>query len=178
MAKVIAAGEQPTAEEGDDGLIALQGLYDQWANDRVFGKMKAVYKVADYTAREQDAVTIDGGFTVTIPDTFNWNGDAGTDRTPRDLACIQVIDRDAGTFQTYVYDMIQWVALNGLSLTDQAPLAIRGADGLAASLALRYAEQFGQGKLTASIVTKAEQFRASFGNARVDAHDCRESVYY
>lgn len=177
MSKVIASGENPEAEEATDGLFALQGMFDQWVTAGVFGIMRDVYKTTDYTAKEQEAITTSGSPTITIPDLFDNECCGEQQRVPRDLACIQIFDRDAQTFRTVIYDRVQWVDIAELELTDECPLAVRGQDGLAASLAVRYVEQFGQGKLTPSVVAKAGQFRAAFGNKRVASRDCGESVY-
>lgn len=171
QARIISPGETPEAEEIDDGLFCLQGMYESWVETGMFGRLADVYKTADYNGLEGEAVTIAGG-NVTVASTFAEDGSTGTDRAPYDLSCIRVFDRDVSTYSTQVYDRFQWVSLTSLTLDAEAPLASRGRDGLAACLAERYVEQFGAGAISTSILRLANNFRMTIslklGSTRPD----------
>ena len=80
----------------------------------------------------------------------------GGDRAPRELSCIVRIVGGVQTSQ--VYHKGAWVALNDLSLTDEAPLADRSVFGLSAALALMIVETFQQGAVSGSVAAMARQF--------------------
>lgn len=143
-AKIIRPGGTLKASEADDGMLQLQALYDQWVIGGMFGTFDAVYKTAAYTAFENEAVTTLGSPAITMPTLLALDGSEGTDRAPKDLACVQIFDTTAGTYVAKVYDLFQWVTLTGLALADTAPLALRSANGLADCLAMYWVESFGQ----------------------------------
>lgn len=133
---IVGLGRVPTAAEATDGMFALQAIYDGWMQGEFFGSMTDVYATSDYEAGEFEKVFADGA-TITLPDTIT---DAnGATRQPNDLAVIGV---NATTWQYYIYDGA-WFETTNLALTSTAPLASRGADGLAALLAMRIAETYG-----------------------------------
>lgn len=155
------AGEQPTGQESTDGLIAIQGMYDAWLAEGMFGRVNDTIISGNYTAAEQDRVINDGGYTVTLPTVITPTVPTGTyypiwpdertwaalqstaTRPPRDLARVDVVASGATT--NYLYDARQraWITLNGLALSSTAPLANRGVLGLAACLSLQLADSYG-----------------------------------
>jgi len=137
-ARVYAAGEEPSAEDMADGLDELQNLYEQWGSGGMFGRLSDVHTNADYEASPGERVVLTEDATVTIPETIY---DDGSDYPPYDLSFIEVIAPDSVT--RYLYSGGRWVEIGALGLDDEAPLANRGRGGLAACLALAYAEEFG-----------------------------------
>lgn len=160
-ARVLAEGEDPTAEQAADGLTALQSLLDGWVTGGMFGALTDVYKSAAYTAKEFERVRKDAAVTITIPDTIE-DPQTGETRTPRDRACIQVVYPSAGTKQSYLYDaqVGDWVQIQSLALTDDTPLQGLGVDGLASVLALDVADEYGV-DVTPSTAAKAARFVAN-----------------
>lgn len=139
-AKVYAAGETPSDEDMSDGMDELQNLYEQWGSNGMFGRLSDVLTNADYEAAPNERVTATDSAVVTIPTTVD---DDGTDFPPFDMAFLEVIDTVAETVTRYIYSNGAWVEISDLTLDDEAPLASRGRGGLAACLALAYAEEFG-----------------------------------
>ncbi len=139
-AKVYAAGETPSDDDMDDGLDELQNLYEQWGANGMFGRLADVLTNADYEAAPNERVTVTDSAVVTIPTTVD---DDGADFPPFDMAFVEVIDTVAVTVSRYLYSNGTWVSISDLTLDDEAPLAGRGRGGLAACLAMAYAEEFG-----------------------------------
>ena len=139
-AKVYAAGETPSAEDMSDGLDELQNLYEQWISNGMFGRLVDVYVSSDYEANPNERVTVTDAAAITIPTTVT---EDGTDYPPFDMAAVEVVDTVALTVSRYLYSSGTWVSIADLALSDEAPLAGRGRGGLAACLALAYAEEFG-----------------------------------
>lgn len=133
QAKIVALGRQPTAKEAEAGMSALQGIYDGWVANGMFGRLTDVTTTEDYTAKEGERIFADGA-TITLPDTIADDDD----RVPRDLACISVND---GTWRTWVWTGA-WTELTGLTLDDDAPLSERDSEGLSALLATYLAEGY------------------------------------
>lgn len=178
---VIPAGVTPSAAEAADGLAALQGMLDGWCRDGLFGRLRDVHVTSDYTAREFQRIRVDGG-TVTIPDLIDTSTDdddygfrpscdpetPGDDdlpdpghRPPRNRAVVITVDPSDESWATWLYegDLGAWTDVSALTLDSQAPLSRVDADGLASSLALLIADQFGAQPQQAT-VAKAARFRA------------------
>ncbi len=124
-------------------MIVLQDLYSSWVANGIFGPLTQVYKTEDYTAKEGERVTTTGSPTITVPDVYTDNDVLDTPRTPYDLSVVQVADTVADTVNTYIYDRTQWVDIEGLVKTDNAPLEGFGVGGLGACLAFELGEFFG-----------------------------------
>lgn len=180
LARVTASGESPTAEEANDGLFAVQGMFDQWVSSGVFGLMTDNYQTQAYSAKEQEIVITDGSPAITIPTLYDADGNVPPNptgqRAPLDIACIQVQDRTAGTTTSYIYDR-GWTEVQALVLTDPMPLASRGQDGLAACVGIRYVETFGVGKVTPMMINLAGKFMGAMQNRRIAAR-APETAYY
>lgn len=172
----ISSGETPQGVEAADAMTALQGLYDQWSADGLFGRVNDVIATANYIAREQDRVINDGGFVITLPLTItpstyttsqNWPNSGAYDygryfvsspRPPLDLAMVQVLSSNTLTRSIYDAQQRLWVTMNNLQLTDNAPLASRGAVGLSSCLAEVIADDYGT-QASASTVRQSTMFR-------------------
>ena len=135
LGRVLPAGEDPENDEAADGLIALQSLYDSWVSGGMFGRLEDVTLTANDNVEEGKRYYVPTGFTLTENPTIAAEDSAdGVERQPRDLAIYESLT-EAGTRTVKVYDRTSWVALTGLALGDNAPLAGRSPMGLAAALA-------------------------------------------
>jgi hypothetical protein len=185
----LRAGEQPTGQEALDGMIAMQAMFDSWTAQGLFGRVNDTIPTSDYTACEQDRVINDGGYTITLPTTITpilptgtyypiwpdertWTAlQSATQRPPRDRARIEIVA--SGTTKRYLYDARTraWVRIDGLALTDTAPLANRGALGLSACLAGLIADSYGE-QVSPSTARQAALFMwglsARYDGQRVD----------
>lgn len=130
--KVLAPGDTPTDDEINDGMAALQSLYDGWVAGATFGRLTDVYKDAAYTAKERERVTSPSDVTIAFPDTVE-DAQNGGQRAPRDLSLIETIT--GGVRVVKIWDRTSWVSLLDLTLDTAAPLSNRGAWALAAVLA-------------------------------------------
>lgn len=140
--RILASGGTPTSAETEDGMTALQSLYDEWRTGGMFGTLTDVYLDSDDTAEEGKRYYVAAGVTLTDA-TSAYEDECGNIRQPRDMALYESFD---GTTQTAkLYDRTAWVDLLGLESTDEAPLSGRNASGLAACLALSggFADLFG-----------------------------------
>lgn len=155
MSGVIPRGEEPEAAELRDGLIVLQSIYSTWLAGGMFGRLKDVYSEDDYDAGEGERITVDDA-TITIPTTFD-DADGGS-RAPREYATIVVVTSTGET--QYLFSGGQWVDLGNLEAGDNAPLANLGANGLAACLAVAYADEFGA-QVGPGTVLQARNFKTA-----------------
>ena len=184
----LRAGEVPIASEAADGMVTLQSMYDMWVSDGLFGRLYDTIASAAYTAKEQDRVINDGGYSITLPATIIATAPMGTytprypderiwtalqtsiPRPPRDLALIEVIE--SGATKRFLYSTLlrSWMRLDSLTLTQGAPLALRGAAGLACCLAEQMADEYG---VTAppGVVRQSSMYRwglsSKYNSARV-----------
>lgn len=171
LARVIPLGRDPKASEIEAGMTILQGMYDGMVTGGMFGRLTDVYVSEDYTAKEGERITADN-VTVTIPATVQ---DEGRVRAPRDLACVSVVTD--GVLTNVVHTGGTWEVLTNLALDDTAPFATRGKDGLAALLALYFAEAFGT-SLGPAFTRRANEFRGSLSYKLGSTDAPREGVYY
>ena len=136
MAGIVDREDDPTAAELRDGMFVLQNLYDSWLTGGMFGRLTDVYEPGDYEAGEGERVYLDAGSTLTLP------AEIDNDRKPRDLAAIEGFI-SGGSRVAYIWDRTAWVQINDLDENDEAPLSNRGVNGLAACVAVHYADEFG-----------------------------------
>jgi hypothetical protein len=136
MTGVVPREDDPTAPELRDGLTVLQTLYDSWLTGGMFGRLTDVYEPGSYEAGEGERVFLDTGGTLTLPTEID------SDRKPRDLVAIEGFV-SGGTRVAYIWDRTAWVQITDLAEADEAPLSNRGVNGLAACLAVAYADEFG-----------------------------------
>lgn len=173
MTGIVALGDVPTADEAEFGMEALQSMYDAWVEGGMFGRLNDVYKTVAYEAKEQDRVIAPAGVNVTLPATIE---SVEGERAPRELSCVVTII--GGAQASTIYHKGAWLGLNGLELTDPAPLADRGAFGLSAALALMIAETFGQGSVSASVANAARQFLGGLSMKLGATPRPSETVYF
>lgn len=153
LSRVIPLGSNPKAKESEAGLTVLQGIYDGMFADGQFAKLTDVYTTENYTAQENERIHA-ATATVTLPATV----DEYEPRKPRDLSAVVVISNTGQ--RNHVFSGGAWETCHGLTLDSTAPLASRGKDGLAALLAMYFAEAFGT-QLGPMWVNRGNQFRAS-----------------
>lgn len=161
MAGIVGKGREPKARELDDGMFALQGLFDGWFAGGMFGRLTDYYAEGGYEAEVGQRVFYTGT-APTLPELVD------SVHPPRDLAAIEF--NNASGRGAHIWDRSGWVRIDALDADDDAPLALRGAEGLAACLAASIAEEYGA-PLTASVVSKASNFRT---NLRLNAGAERE----
>lgn len=143
-AKIIRPGAQLKANEAEDGLSALQGLYELWVSNGLFGRLVDTIVEEDTTATPGQRIRVDGDYTIDLPWTTE---DGGYTYPPYDLALIEIIYTDPETvreLQLYEAGRAAWVELQAVGLSDEAPLASRSRMGLADALAVYWAESFGE----------------------------------
>lgn len=169
QARVVGVGRAPRAVEAQEGLVALQSMYDKMFADGLLGPFKEVYATADYTAGENERIIADNA-TITIPDNIE---DGGEVRTPKDLSAVVVVTDIAR--RHYVFSLGRWERADSLALDSAAPLAQRGASGLAAALALEYAEMFGASLLPAT-TRAALRFKGALSHRFSEAR--QDNEYY
>lgn len=153
-ARVYAAGETPSDDDMNDGLDELQNLYEQWGTGGMFGRLADVRTDVAYDANPNERVTATSSAVITLPTTVENDGET----SPYDTAFIEVVDTVASTVTRYIYENGAWVNISGLTLASAAPLSGRGRDGLAACLAIPFAEEFGQ-QVGAGVVRQAASFK-------------------
>lgn len=167
QARIVPLGRDPSSKEAEAGLSALQGMYEGWVSGSMFGRLKDVYETSDYDANPGERIHADG-FTVTLPLTVE-----DETETPRDLAVISVYN---GGWVNWIWDGA-WVNLTALTLDDDAPLASRDREGLAAALAGYLAEGFG-GEIGPQTARRAARFESSLSLKLGSTQDATAPSYY
>lgn len=168
QARIVGIGRTPRAAEADEGLSALQSLYDSMFADGPLGPFTDVYATANYTAKENERIIADNA-TIIIPDTITLDGVV---RTPKDLTAVVVITNT--TKLQYVFSLGRWEIAHALTLDADAPLALRDKTGLAALLAVQYAEMYGA-ELPPATAQRGMRFK---GNLSAKFATARDPVEY
>lgn len=182
---VLRAGADPKAADAADGLLSLQSYYMECVTGGAFGRVVNIplSTAGTVTAggNQHINVLVDETVTVDLPatlPTYHWDtwmpcrdygwglnvplGGTDGDNVPPDKSVVMVTDRyDASRRATYVYDgTVQlWMRIDTLVLTDEAPLSARDSDGLAALLAMRMADEFGDTSLSPLTVQAANRYK-------------------
>ena len=185
---VIRANGNVQADDAASGLASLQSQYNEWISQGTFGRVRSVNIATPQTVtaglNQHISVTTDDTVVVELPATvsydywwtwqperdYGWgkNVPVGADMTnqmPIDKSVILVTHQEtapgAALRATYVYDgtIQRWVRVDDLALDDEAPLSARGADGLAAILATRLAEEYGVELLSPLTVAAANRYK-------------------
>lgn len=192
---VLRAGGEMKAADAADMLASLTSQYMEWVAGGTFGRVynTPVSSASTITATPNQHVNIlvDGAVTVELPMTVDWcywqnwrpcrdygwglsvpfGGDDGRN-VPRDKAVVMVTDQYKTTRATYVYDgtVQRWMRIDGLTLTDEAPLSARGPDGLASVVAMRMADEYGI-QPGPSIITAANRYKLALVSNHGNADD-------
>lgn len=155
QAQILAPGAEPTAGEAADGMDALQGLYEGWVSGGMFGQLTDDIVSVGGAALLQHRITATDGAVITLPTTVDRDGD---DLAPYDLSVVEIID--ATGRKVHLFEAGTWRQIDALGLSDKAPLASRGRDGLAACLAMSFAEQFAA-SIGPGTANRARQFKTA-----------------
>ena len=183
---VIRAGGEPRAADAADALASLISQYQEWVSQGTFGRVESINISNDGTnpvtagLNQHINVTTDDSVTVDLPATvsydywwtwqpcrdYGWGknipvGADATNNVPRDLSVIVVTRASTNAPATYIYDgsIQRWMRVEGLTMTDEAPLSARGLDGLASVLAVRLIDQFGDSLASAATVQAANRYK-------------------
>lgn len=169
---IVGAGGTPLTDDNTLGLETLIGLYQGLINKGASGAADDTVLPSgiDYTAHENERIVHDGTCTITLPTQiaaiYVCDNDYGlpittTDtsavRTPMDMAFVSVVRTDTGAITDYLYDnrIRDWVELNALSVSNEAPLSHRDPNGLSCLLSLYLADYFGPTAQPGSLTAKA-----------------------
>ena len=108
----------------------------------------------------------DYGWGLNIP----FGGDDG-DNVPPDKSVVRITSEFNSDRATYIYDgtIQRWMRIDELTLDDEAPLSARNSDGLAAVLALRLADQYGDTLISQATPMAANRYKMAlvmnYGNS-------------
>ena len=80
-----------------------------------------------------------------------------------DMSAITISNTYNALLEQYIYDAAtaRWIELHDLELSDPAPLATRGADGLSCVLAVRLAPEYSDRPVSPIVVRGANLFQSS-----------------
>lgn len=169
MAGIVPKGRDPKAVEMTDGMFALQSLYDSMFTGGMFGRLYDVNASDGFGVEPGQRVYVESG-TVPLPVMGEY------DRCQiRDLAALEINDESGR--KAYIWDRTAWVRLDSLDETDEAPLAARGAEGLAACLALHIVGDYGV-QPTPMMVSNAGNFRNNIRLGMGAQRDVVAGVWY
>ena len=183
--RVIASGEEPTAAEAADGLAVVQGMVDAWASGGMFGRLTEYFGDAsgikfgtEATAWQVlESTPVPGDVTVTLPTRVRWPD--GDEAPPPHMTLYEIVDDTGGTLKRFAWDarMGRYVLLHALTLDSPMPLATAGAEGMAALVATKLAEEFGA-EIGPALVREAAHFKfnlsARYGDKRLEG----QAVYF
>jgi hypothetical protein len=175
--KILGMGKDPRAAETEEGMTALQSMYDEWRTGGLFGTLEDIYLDADDTAEEGKRYYVSAGFTLTAP-TSEYVDSFGVTRQPRDMALYESLT-STGALTAKLYDRTQWVSLLELSTSDVAPLSGRDAYGLAACLATSggFVSAFGAAPGPA-VIALARHFRVNIIGKTGSTQDNAGAEYF
>lgn len=153
LARIVAIGDNPTASEEDEGMTVLQSIYNRIADTALATSVER-YEAEAYEAEEGDQVYCLS--TVALPVTVI---DNGVERRPLDLSAIRYNENDGDGWQTWISDRGDWVRVDDLSESDDAPLSARNVEGLSCLVATELAETFGK-EVGAGTMVKARRYQS------------------
>lgn len=169
MLGVLGKGEEPSADDANDGLSALVTLYADLIGNGTLGALTPVIADADYEAGENERV-VKGAHTITLPTTVT--DDCSSEARPPRNRAVVVIATTTPEHHIYVAEQAVWVQTDTLELDDFAPLS---SEGLCARLAASLSVEQGV-PLPPLIAAAASQFTLNLSLAAGEARD--EPAYY
>jgi hypothetical protein len=174
----IDGGGTPDGVESSDALETLQSMVSEWFFGGKFGRWIEVREDDAYTAEEGESVgnTTDSSITITLPEEVDDDTEEDGVRRPRDLTPVRVVG-DPPACYLYNASYGAWVRCSSLALSDNAPLSDRSADGLAAALAVRLAEEFALQPRPGALVA-ATRFNALISHKLDRPRVETEATYY
>lgn len=181
---VLRSSGEPTAADAASGLASLQSFYMECISGGAFGRVfnVPISAAGTVTAGGNQHINIltadevDVDLPATVPmyhwDTwrpcrdYGWGlnvplGNDTGENVPRDKSVVSVTTQYGETRATYVYDspIQRWLRIDSLDLNDEAPLSARSPDGLAALLAVRMADEFGDSTLSPLTLQAANKYK-------------------
>ncbi len=166
----VAAGAEPSAARADAGLDLLLGMYQEWVQLGVFGRLNDYRTSVDITALPGQRIYADTGLTISLPTPYSppyndsntvggWIWDYGWPRwngqNPLVNQSLISVIQD-GVERLYVYNNGAWVDFNTQDLNSNFPLSAGLENGTAAMLALRLAPEYGNDP-SALVLREAQQ---------------------
>lgn len=198
---IIRAGGELKAADAQDMLASLISFYQECVTMGTFGRVQDVPISAAFTGNsgvnQHINILTEDAVEITLPsvvpydwwDTwrpcrdYGWGlnvpiGGNNGDNVPPDRSVIRVTDQFSTTRASYVYDgtVQRWMRFDSLALEDEAPLSARGADGLAAVLAERVADEFGSEMLSPLTMRAARAYRVGLVTHYGKQDDCYHSI--
>lgn len=196
---VLRAGGSASDGAATDALSSLSSYYQELITNGSVGRIRNIPISAEFDGNSgvnqhinvltDEAVTIDLPATVPYSYWYTWRpcrdygwglnipmgGDTG-DNVPPDKSIVRITDQFGDGRATYIYDgtIQRWMRIDALTLDDEAPLSARNSDGLAAVMALRLADQYGDTLISQMTVRAAASYKMAmvmnYGNVdeRVD----------
>lgn len=174
---VLAAGQLPDEIEVADHIDVLKSIYLRWITAGTFGELPTILvEGPDHIAAPNTRVVALSPVEVILPLTVT---SGSTVTTPRDGSVIVVVHRVTNTTENYIYDATthDWLRVDFLSPTDIAPLSGRDPIGLACTLAVEIAAEYGQ-EISELMVRNATIFQTSLTHDYSNPDDTMPGVYY
>jgi len=194
---VLRAGGSASDGAATDALSSLSSFYQELITNGTCGRVSDIPINGPFSATAGINQHInelnDETVTITLPDTVPYNywytwrpcrdygwglnvplgGDDGSN-VPPDKSIIRITSKFNDDRATYIYDgtIQRWMRIDNLTLDSEAPLSARNSDGLAAVMALRLADQYGDSLISQATPLAANKYRLAlvmnYGNAESD----------
>lgn len=161
----------PSASELDLGMTCLQSLYDEWVSGGMFGRLKDVFLQENDIAEPGRRYYLNG-YTLTFATNEN-------QAQMPDLALVETVST-GGVRTVKLFDRYQWVNLLSLAAADDAPLASRGAMGLAAALACSgaFLAAFGDAEVSPRVERLSNRFIGALMHKLGSTQPAKPVVFY
>lgn len=170
----LRAGKVATGQDLADGMEALKGIYEDIVTSGSRGRLTNVIATAAYTAGEGERI-VDGGFTITKPTTIT-EEDTGLTRPVKDLAVVQVVGTNPGTW-LFEANLGAWSQIDTIAAASEAPLSTTRSLGLKARLALELADAYGASP-SAVVIRNAQKFQAWLSRIPTSEFDAAHPEYF
>lgn len=154
MTGARALGDDPEAEEINLALATVQNMLLALPRPN----LTDVLISANYTANENERVTITSGTPVVTTPTTVVDSKTGQPRPPTDGAVV-IVTGAAPKYWFYSKPLATWTDLNALTLLSIQPLGPEMEEGLAAMVAVRAAPDLQQPQIPQWVVELATQGR-------------------
>lgn len=125
----------PAPEDAEACMMGLQDLLDRYVT-AARGRLTEVYTTDAYEAGENEIIRRSAAQTITYPARID------NDRDPYDGSLV-IVTGEPRASRIYDGDRGDWVAIEGLTLTDECPFGLRDAAGIAAAVAQDQSDTFG-----------------------------------
>jgi hypothetical protein len=164
---LVAAGQQATGIEAEDGLRYLQDMINDLPGLRKGRWTETILTDATaYTAVDGERVNT-AGFTPTITLATTYVDDEGRTVSQRDLSRIQIVGGAQAGLWVYSASRAVWSQADALEIGDDHPFGPEDDGGLTALLAVTIADEYGQAGAIAPVTQERaarqlRSFRARF----------------